>query len=216
MNPAHPDTIAIFGGSGSTGLLLIDQALRADYKIQALIRPGSTLGDLEASLEVTRGAHEVASDVDHVLRGSTAVCCLFGPRPPYSDIFCAAATEAILDGMQRERVRRIVCLTGAMIGDYPANRTAPFRLLCRGVRKRNLQMMLDRDRQEFLITESGLAWTLVKPPRLTNQARSRHLRASPDLRVGLLSKLSRADVAWFILNEIQAPRHIGRAVFLRA
>lgn len=215
MDPTRPDTIAIFGGSGSTGLLLIDQALRSNYRIRALIRPGSTAGDLGDSVQITRGSLEVAFDVDHVLRGSTAVCCLFGPRPPYTDIFCAAATETILDGMRRERIGRIVCQTGAMIGDYPANRTAPFRLMCRGVRKRHLRMMLDRDRQESLITESGLSWTLVKPPRLTNRARSPHLSASPTLRVGVLSKVSRADVAAFILDEIQTPRHVEEAVFLR-
>jgi putative NADH-flavin reductase len=211
----RPETIAVFGGSGATGLEFIRQALRTGFRVRALIRPQSDLGSLEHSVEITRGSLEVSHDVDRALQDSCAACCLFGPRPPYTDIFCAAATEVILEGMKSEGVRRILCQTGAMIGDYPANRTVPFRLVTRAVRRRNQATMLDRDEQERTAKDSGLDWTLIKPPRLTNGHRSGRFTAHADLRVGLLSKVSRADVAAFILDEILNPHHIGRAVFVR-
>jgi putative NADH-flavin reductase len=72
----------------------------------------------------------------------------------------------------------------------------------------------DRAEQERLVKESDLEWTLIKPPRLTNGPRSKRFRAGPDLRVGLLSLVSMADVAAFTLSEILDPKHIREAVFV--
>ncbi len=64
--------------------------------------------------------------------------------------------------------------------------------------------------------QSSLDWSLVKPPRLTN-ARSRgRYRVGPSLRVGLLSNLSRDDLAMFLLAALMSGKWMGEAVFLKS
>jgi putative NADH-flavin reductase len=62
---------------------------------------------------------------------------------------------------------------------------------------------------------SGLAWTIVKPPRLTSGRLSGRIVAGPDLPVGLRSYVSRADLATFILDEITRARFIRQRVVVR-
>lgn len=140
---------------------------------------------------------------------------MFGPRPPYNDIFCAEATRIIIAAMRKCGVDRLVCQTGAMIGTYPRNRTGPFRLMTGIFNRRAPALAVDRAEQERLVMESGLRWTIVKPPRLMITAATGDCEAGPGVRVGLLSSVSRGDVADFIVKEILSHAHVGEAVFIR-
>ncbi|GKS63283.1 hypothetical protein YTPLAS72_05870 [Nitrospira sp.] len=73
----------------------------------------------------------------------------------------------------------------------------------------------DREEQERLVESSGLDWTIVKPPRLTNSATRGRVQASASLRVGLLSKISRADLAAFIFDEIEAGHFVRQRIFVK-
>lgn len=72
----------------------------------------------------------------------------------------------------------------------------------------------DREHQEAIVRESGLRWTIVKPPRLTESARRPVVHPGSEVRVGLLSSVSRLDLARLIVDEIEAPRFAGQAVFV--
>jgi uncharacterized protein YbjT (DUF2867 family) len=125
--------------------------------------------------------------IAETITGADAVCCVFGPRMPTPAIFCAPATRAVVAAMQAVGVRRLVGVTGAMIGEYPANRTLIFGILRALLLKRFGEMFRDRESQEAIIRASGLDWTLFKPPRLTDGPPTVRIDAGPNLRVGLLS-----------------------------
>ena len=82
-------------------------------------------------------------------------------------------------------------------------------------RRRRPDQARDRDEQERIVMASGLDWTIVKPPRLTSARPCGRLVAGPELPVGLLSYISRADLATFMLDEIARPRFIGKCVVVR-
>jgi putative NADH-flavin reductase len=161
-----------------------------------------------------RGSLSDVQAIAQTLKDADAVSIVIGPRPPYREAFCARATGLILEAMCRHGITRVVCQTGAMIGDYPANQRLMFRLMARLFQRQRPDVSLDRVEQERLIRASGLEWTLIKPPRLTNGPRSESFKAGADLKVGLLSSVSRADVAAFTLDEVLSPRHIREAVFM--
>jgi uncharacterized protein YbjT (DUF2867 family) len=99
-----------------------------------------------------------------------------------------------------------------MIG--PGNRTLPFEWVARSFARRQPAAARDREDQERVVQESGLAWTIVKPPRLSDGARRHAVDAGPALRVGLLSSITHADLAAFILDAIEESRHEGERVFV--
>jgi putative NADH-flavin reductase len=149
-----------------------------------------------------------------VVEGATAVCCLLASRAPYVDLFCADATRAIVDAMEAEDCRRLLCVTGAAIGRVPS-RSRPMSWMRAWFGRRRPAVARDREDQEAVVTGSALDWTLVKPPRLTDAGPRGRIVAGPDVAVGLGSSLSRADLANFLLDEIAHPRFVRHRVIVR-
>jgi len=208
-------TLALFGGSGATGREVIRHGLAHGIEIKTLVRNADSFKDRPAGLEIIEGSLLEPADVERTLQECTAVCCVFGPRPPYTDLFCASATASIVAAMQKLNIRRLVCQTGGMIGDYPANRSLAFKVMVRTFDKKLPEAARDRAEQERIIKESGLEWTIVKPSRLTlGPAKGRYV-AGPWVKLGMLSSISRADLATFLIKELYQPSHVGQAVFIK-
>jgi len=208
------DTLAIFGGSGATGEALISHALGKGHPVRALARREGSIASGSDRVWVVEGSLANPDDVMATLQGCSAVICVFGPRPPYTDIFCEQATATIVSAMQQLGVRRLVCQTGGMVGDYRANRSLPFQWMADAFRRHSPLIAADRIGQERVVRESGLDWTIVKPPRLTDGAAQGRWRAGCDIRLGMLSSIARADLADFLVTETLAAQHVGQAVFV--
>ncbi len=112
-------------------------------------------------------------------------------------------------------VRRLVCLTGAMVDDYP-HLSWFMRAMRNSYRKQQPALAVDRAEQERLVAASGLAWTAVKPPRLTNGAARGRVRSGESLKVGAFSSISRADLARFMLDEVESPQYMGKRVVVQS
>ena len=218
MSSPSERTLAVFGLSGATGQALLTAALDRGWAVRGLVRNAQALAAAcEAAppgkLVVVPGELNDASRVQQTLRGADAVCCLLGPRPPYTDAFCAAATAQVVAGMQQAGITRLLCQTGGMIG--PGPRTLPFEWLTALVHRQQPAVMADREAQEQVVMNSGLRWTLIKPPRLTNHPAARPVHASPDLKLGLLSQVGRASLAQFTLDAVDREDTVGARLFAR-
>lgn len=141
---------------------------------------------------------------------------VFGPRAPCTDVFCAKETKRIIEVTRQVGVKRLICQTGAMIGDYKQNRSFLFEVMSNKFRESNPAGYQDRVRQEEFVKQSGIDWTIVKPPRLTNSRRKKKIVACEDTLIGLLSSISRYDLALFILHELVTPRFIRKTVFIKS
>jgi putative NADH-flavin reductase len=207
-------TLALFGGSGRTGSQVIKAAVGRGVAVRTLVRSTASIvgpGDRVAQVVGPLTSEEA---IRQTLRGSDAACLVFGPRPPYTDVFCADATRRIVSGMKALHITKVVCQTGAMIGDYDKNRTLAFQLMAGLFRHRRPVVYQDRLDQENIVRQSHLSWTLVKPPRLTDDTVSRHLRVGPEIRVGLMSSVSRVDLGRLLVEEVLHPRLEGAVVFM--
>lgn len=214
MGGARPFTLALFGGSGATGQAIICEAVQRGIGVRGLLREGSSLGEHGGQVIEIRGSLTDAGAIAQTLKDADAVSIVIGPRPPYREAFCARATGLILETMRRHGITRVVCQTGAMIGDYPANQSFLLKQMAKLFQRQRPEIARDRAEQERGIRASGLEWTLIKPPRLTNGPRSKRFKAGADLKAGLLSSVSRTDVAAFTLDEVLSPSHIREAVFI--
>jgi len=206
--------LTVFGATGRTGRKVIEQALTRGYRVRVLCRTPGAFVVSHPDLEILAGSLADPQAVERSLTGSHAVVIVFGPRPPYQEIFCADATSTILNAMRQCGVRRVVCVTGAMIGEG-VRRSWAFERLTRYFRRRAPALAADRAEQEQLVKTSGLDWTLVKPPRLAESAGVGRYSAGPQVRVGLLSRISREDLARFILDELNSAENLGQAVVVR-
>ena len=218
MDTSTPEirTIAIFGGSGATGMALIRHALGRGIKVRALVRNAKSMNIKSGLVEVIEGSLLSTAHVEFCLQGCDAAICVFGPRPPNTDIFCEAATRIIAESMQKLGIKRLVCQTGAMVGEYPANRTLPFKLMVSIFNRRLPLVASDRTGQETAVMQSSMSWTIVKPSRLTEGKANGRWLAGTDVRVSLLSSIARDDLAEFLLQETLNTQFAGQAVFIHS
>jgi putative NADH-flavin reductase len=78
-------------------------------------------------------------------------------------------------------------------------------LLARGV-------LRDKEAMEALLRGSGADWTVVRPPILTDGPATGRYRTGADLRLSFTSRVSRPDLADFMLDELDTNAHVRRAV----
>ena len=206
--------ICIFGASGATGQALSQQAVERGFDVVAFVRsePAQLLS--LQGIAVMKGSLTNPSDVERAITGCEAVICAFGPRPGSSDAFCAEATRNIVTAMKARDVQRLVCITGAMIGAYP-HLSWFMRSMKSTYQKKQPDMAIDRIEQERLVETSGLAWTLVKPPRLSDGEARRQYRSGENLKVGAMSSINRLDLSRFILDQLDAKEYVGKRVVVQ-
>jgi putative NADH-flavin reductase len=150
-----------------------------------------------------------------VIEGTIAVLVALGQRPPYSDVFCEGATVAILEAMRRHGVQRIIAVTGALVGVVDQGQSRMVQHLARLFAERQPAAAADRASQERVLMESDREWTIVKPPRL-NEAPMRRTKSGTRMKIGMLSRISRADLAMFMLDQIDSTEYVRKRVLVKA
>lgn len=203
--------IAVFGGTGATGRLLISQALDRGLSVTAYARHPEKLAIDDDRLTVVTGELSDAAAIDRAVKGSDAVISLLGPRRPVKGTPIALGTRAILAAMETSGVRRIVAVATASAPDprdKPGLRTRFFV----GISKLFLRPAYDDDvATAEAIRESDRNWTIVRPPFLTNG------RLTGQVSVGYLGDgvtgtyLSRANAADFMLKQLRGDTHVRKA-----
>ena len=206
--------VAVFGASGRTGRAFVQVAAEAGLLQRLHYRTAPTEPSADTATVVV-GALNDPTAVREVLRGADAAVVLFGPRPSAPNVFCAAATKSIIAGMRTQQVPRLLCLTGAMIGELPGNVSLGLKLISFGLRRTSqAETMDDRDNQERLVRNSKLMWVAVKPPRLTDGVGG-VVDAGPSVQVGLLSHCSRIALSRFLVDELLQPKYANTPVYVR-
>jgi putative NADH-flavin reductase len=206
--------ICIFGASGATGLTLTGQALERGLDVTAFVRSEVAKEKLPPGVTVVVGNLLDRADVERAIAGTEAVIITIGARLNSPDVFCAEATQNIIEAMKAQGVRRLICQTGAMIGDYP-HLSWFMRLMKDSSQKQQPELAEDRAEQEQRVMASDLDWTLVKPPRLANGKTRGHVHSGVTLKVGAMSSLSRSDLGRFLIEQVDSQEYIGKRIVVQ-
>jgi putative NADH-flavin reductase len=99
-----------------------------------------------------------------------------------------------------------------MVGERLKNRTVLCEQMARAFVRRQPAAAEDRRRQEAIVRASEFDWTIIKPARLTDGRRTGRVQIGTELRAGVLSKISRSELAEVIVEEIDHPRHVREAI----
>lgn len=206
--------VSLFGASARTGRLFVQQAGEAGL-LQRLHFRSASNDPTPDTATVVVGALNDPTAVREVLRGAEAAVILFGPRNATGKPFCAAATKAIIAGMKTQGVPRIICVTGATVGEQSGSVSFAMKLMSFGQRRTGQDaIMADRDAQERHVRNSKLQWTIVKPPKLTDDPAG-EIEGGPNVSVGLGSHLSRQALSRFLVKELMQPQYLDSAVYVK-
>jgi putative NADH-flavin reductase len=206
--------ILIIGASHGIGLEATRQALEAGHEVRALARSAPDMPLTHERLEKRRGDALDAADVAGALEGVNAVLQTLGI--PAGQLFrpvtlFSAATRVLVPAMQSRGVRRLIAVTGFGAGSSKASISVlqrwPYELVFG-------RAYADKGVQERLIEESGLDWTIVRPGVLTAGPRTRQYRVLDDPSSWRNGIIARADVADFLVQQLEERRYVRKAPVL--
>jgi putative NADH-flavin reductase len=205
--------LLIIGATRGIGRHLLGQALPAGHAVTVLVRHPQRLAPNDGRLQVIPGD---ILDPEAVLRavvGQEAVCVTIGVGITWRPVqVFSQGTANVLEAMQRQGVRRLTCITGIGAGDSRGHGGFLYDRIIHPLFLKTIYA--DKDRQETLIRASDADWTIVRPGFLTNGPLTRKYRVITDLRGITAGKISRADVADFIMEELATPRYVRQTPLL--
>jgi putative NADH-flavin reductase len=204
--------ILIIGGTRGIGRQLLEQALMAGYTVTALVRHPQRLATQHARLKIITGDILDAESVALAMAGQDAACCTIGVKVPFRVTVFSEGTKNLLQAMGKTLVKRLICVTGIGAGDSKGHGgflydSVLYPLVMKAV-------YADKDRQESLIKATDADWTIVRPGFLTNGPLTKNYRILTDLTGVTAGKISRADVAHFILKELESNHYLRQTPLL--
>jgi biliverdin reductase / flavin reductase len=200
--------ILIVGASGRLGRCLVDQALAANFMVTALARSPTSLQKAHQRLSLVRGDLLEAASLESILPGHDAILVCVAPKVKFrveSDLLSKGALNLCL-AMSKVKGARLLWVTSAGV-DPQYVKGKPF--LYRGIIKPFFleNIYADFKLSEEILEKSSLTWSVVRPSRLTDGPLTKTYRVDANGVPENANKISRADVAHFMLEEIVDPQY---------
>ncbi|GJE61808.1 NAD(P)-dependent oxidoreductase [Methylobacterium trifolii] len=206
--------VLVVGASNGIGLETVKAALAAGHRVRAFARSAARIELTDPKLERFTGDARKAVDVAAALDGVDAVVQALGV--PIRDLFgpvrlFSSATNVLVPAMEKAGVTRILAVTGFGTGDSAdaigVLQRVPFRLVFG-------RAYDDKSAQEMRIRKSSLSWTFVRPGVLTGGAGTGSYQVLEDPSSWRNGTIPRADVADFIVGNLQGDAYVRKAVVL--
>jgi putative NADH-flavin reductase len=204
--------VLVLGATGSVGRLVVEEGLTRGHEMTALARHPDKLRILASRVRVAEGNALDARAVARAVSGQNAVVDVLGAGNVRQTTLFSESTKIVLKAMTDADVRRLICVTGVGAGETKGHGgflydRVLYPLFTKGI-------YADKDIQEELIRQSGLDWTIVRPASFRTRTPKGPLRAVTNVEGVTLNKISRLEVAKFLLNELEQNLYVRAAVFI--
>jgi len=184
--------------------------------MRAFARSAEAIGLSNPRLEKCRGSALKLGDISSAMMGVDAVILTLGVRSGPGMVLgpvnlFSRATQIVIDAMKKARVKRLICVTGFGAGDSRA-KLGPLQAIF-------FQLLLgraydDKDVQEAIVRRSGLDWIIVRPVILTSGPKTGRYKVLCNPKDWRGGTVSRADVADFLVKQVQDSTYLGKTPVL--
>ena len=199
--------VIVFGSTGGIGRQVVAQALAANHEVTAIARRPEAITTQHQRLHVVRGDVLDPASFKQALAGQDVVVSALGVVTRGPTTVYSAGVANIAEAMHANVVRRILCVSSNGLEPGPRwQRIVAKQLLWRLYK----EMYTDLVRMEAVVKASGLDWTVIRPPGLTDGPRTEHYQIVVNQHLSHGSLISRADVADYIVTHWQdRPTYCG-------
>jgi putative NADH-flavin reductase len=201
--------LLILGATGGTGRHLVSQALEAGNEVTAYVRDAAKLPVKHERLRVVVGPiADEAMPFREAMTGQDAVISTLGRGLSLqSEHLIERCVPPMLSAMNAHGVGRLIFTSAIGVGDAYAEAPLLSKLVIRTILK---DIYPDKLIGENLIRNSDRQWTIVQPAGLTNGQMTRRYRAAEHLRHRMVATISRADLAHFLLGQLDDRTYVRR------
>jgi putative NADH-flavin reductase len=200
--------LAIFEDKKKTGIELVKQSLEKGHLVTAFVRNPDRLPIEDDRLTKFSGDVFDLDSVSRAVQGQDAVICTLGSSDLKKTTIRTTGTANILSGMKEHQIKRLIVVSAMGVGESWNTLSLLnkffFAVLLKSARD-------DHEAQEVAVKESGVDWTIIRPSGLTDSPHTGVYDVGENIPAKT-SKIARADVADLILQEIERPAYIHKAV----
>jgi uncharacterized protein YbjT (DUF2867 family) len=202
--------ILIVGANGGIGRQAVEQALAAGHKTTAMVRNPSSLPLTHPLLDIVQGDIMQPKTFERYLNGQDVVISTLGVRggSPFNDKPVTLYSEGnahLIEAMKKCGVTRAFFISASAIETSPL---LPFyaRWATKVLQRLLRHMYADQAIMEDIVRNSGIEYTIIRPPRLTDKPATGHYRVCLNGFLKNSLSISRADVAHFMIHSLDDHR----------
>ena len=208
--------IAIFGATGATGRLLTERCLADGYEVAALVRrPAEFM--YAGRVRMVEGSAFDAKAVRLTVEGADVVLSALGARSLRREEVLERVVPLIVEAMQQSGVRRIIALGSAGALEDSLKKQPAWRrwFVQKMVYNTFLKWAVASQVAQWkTLSGSGLDWTMVMPPMLLNKPGRGMFRVDGEALPRNGARISREDVADFMMAQIGSQVWVGKGVYI--
>jgi putative NADH-flavin reductase len=205
--------ILIIGATRGIGAELLPQALEAGHDVTVLARNPGKINVTHAKLNILKGDILDATSVSAAVQNQDTICVTIGVPITFKPVTVfSEGILQVLHAMQRHQGQRLICVTGIGAGDSKGHGGFLYDRIFKPLLLKTIYA--DKDIQEDAIRKSDIDWVIARPAGLTNGPKTRKYRVLTNLNGVTSGRISRADVADFIIREISEKKYTGQTPLL--
>ena len=205
--------IAVIGGTGKSGVFLVKELLRQNFKIKVLVRNPAKAPSDHPDMEVIIGDVLDKKALQSLVSGCDGLISMLGIGNPHSEptIF-SKATKLILEVMEANRVCRYLVITGLNVETEMDQKGETTRAATDWMYANYPVSTKDRQLEYELLRATKLEWTLVRLPLImqTDEA--------PEIVVSLTDcpgqHISATSLARFLITVLLNGSYLNEAPFI--
>lgn len=205
-----PVKLAVVGSTGRTGREVVHQALARGHHVLAWARTPDKLAVDHPQLSTIQ-VDVLTSDLQPALQDVDAVIVCLGGAQLKDSSTRSQGTQRIVQAMIEHKVPRIVVVSSAGVGDSINQLDEQGKHVVQNIIKEAVE---DHGRQEAIVQQSDLQWTILRPGGLSNEALSPYnVDASGQQQIGRIPRASVADLA---LRSLENSDSVGKIYTLHS
>jgi len=206
--------IAIIGATKGIGKEVLVQSLKAGHNVTVLARHPEKIELENEKLIIVKGDFLEYDSVADSVKDADVVVISVGAMPTRKPVnLFSTGTRHLLNYIKKENLHSlIIAVTGIGAGDSKGHGGFFYDKIFRPFLLKTLYD--DKDKQEQMLMNEYDNWIIVRPGMLTNRKLTGNYRAITDLEGVNGGKVSRADVAHFIIGQIQNPKYLKKTPLL--
>lgn len=205
-----PAALAVLGATRGVGLATVQRAVREHVPVRAVVRPTSDTSALPEEATVCSGDVRNGAFLAEALSGCATVAVCLGIAPTQRAV--TLFSECVRALLALPAPPRILLVTGLGAGDSRGHGGFLYDRIFNPLLLRTIYA--DKNRAEALLEKHPADWLIVRPGFLTHGPETGRYRILTDLTGVRCGKISRADVAHFLISETLSPKRRHLPVLL--
>ncbi|MDP4087027.1 MAG: NAD(P)H-binding protein [Bacillota bacterium] len=199
--------ILVFGATGPTGQQIVSQGLELGYKMTAFVRNSEKLAIRHPNLTIITGNVVDPKKVQDAVKGHDVIMSALGNgRSLKGDVFSIGSMN-IVNAMEESLCKRIIIMSAFGVGNSINEVPILLKIIYKTLLKKTF---VDKAIGERYLKQSNLDWTLVHPVILANGPKTTNYKTGKCIDIGEIPKISRADVADFMLKLVDDQTSLRR------